>query len=66
MKPVSGRRMCDLLEQRGWSLIRTKGSHFIYSRAGTRQIVSVHKNNDLKVGTQRNNMRTAGMTEDDL
>jgi predicted RNA binding protein YcfA (HicA-like mRNA interferase family) len=68
MKPVSGRRMCDLLEQRGWNLIRTKGSHFIYSRAGSRQIVSVpvHKNKDLKVGTQRNIMRTAGLTDDDL
>lgn len=69
MKPVSGRRMCELLSQRGWSLIRISGSHRIFTRAGPpRQIVSVpvHRNKDLKPKTQRNIMRVAGLTDDDL
>jgi predicted RNA binding protein YcfA (HicA-like mRNA interferase family) len=69
MKPVSGRRMCQILSQRGWSLIRINGSHQIFTRAGPpRLIVSmpVHGNKDLKPGTQRNIMRSAGLTEADL
>jgi predicted RNA binding protein YcfA (HicA-like mRNA interferase family) len=69
MKPVSGRRMCELLSQRGWSLIRISGSHRIHTRAGPpRQIVSVpvHGNKDLKPKTQRNIMRAAGLSDDDL
>ena len=69
MKPVSGRRMCELPSQGGWSLIRINGSHRISTRAGPpRQIVSVpvHGNKDLKPKTQRSIMRTAGLTDDDL
>jgi predicted RNA binding protein YcfA (HicA-like mRNA interferase family) len=69
MKPVSGRRMCEILSLRGWSLIRISGSHHVYTRAGPpRQTVSVpvHGNKDLKPGTRRNIMRTAGLTDDDL
>ena len=69
MKPVSGRRMCQILSQRGWGLIRISGSHHIDTRAGPpRLIVSVpiHANKDLKPGTRRGIMRTAGLTDDDL
>lgn len=69
MKPVSGRRICELLSQSGWSLIRISGSLRIETRAGpARQIVSVpvHGNKDLKPKTQRNIMRTAGLADDDL
>ena len=68
MKPVTGRRMCELLGQRGWSLIRISGSHRIYTTAGPpRQIVSVpvHGNKDLKPGTQRNIMRAANLSPSD-
>ena len=61
--------MCEVLSQRGWGLIRISGSHHIFSRAGPpRLIVSVpvHGNTDLKPGTQRNIMRTAGLTDADL
>jgi predicted RNA binding protein YcfA (HicA-like mRNA interferase family) len=69
MKPVSGRRICELLSRRGWSLVRISGSHHIYIRAGPpRQIVSVpvHGNKELKPKTQRNIMRVAEMSDDDL
>ena len=69
MRPVSGRRMCKALERRGWVFMRISGSHFIYSHPGPpRMVVSVpvHGNRDLKPGTQRDLMRDAGLTDDDL
>jgi predicted RNA binding protein YcfA (HicA-like mRNA interferase family) len=65
---VSGKRMCHVLEQRGWTLARIKGSHHIYRDAATgrRVVVPVHGNHDLKPGTQRGIMRDAGLTDADL
>jgi predicted RNA binding protein YcfA (HicA-like mRNA interferase family) len=34
VKPVSGKRLCQVLEARGWTRIRVNGSHFIYARPG--------------------------------
>lgn len=68
MKPVSGKRMCRILEQRGWELARIHGSHHVYRHVPTnrRTTVPVHGNVDLKPGTQRGIMRDAGLTDDDL
>ena len=68
MKIISGKRMCRVLEQRGWMLVRINGSHFIYRHAATGRLtaVPVHGNKDLKPGTQRGIMRDAGLTDDDL
>lgn len=68
MKTISGKRMCRILEQRGWTLARINGSHHIYRDAATgrRVVVPVHGNQDLKPGTQRGIMRDAGLTENDL
>ena len=30
MKIISGKRLCRVLEQRGWTLARVNGSHHIY------------------------------------
>lgn len=68
VKIVSGKQMCRVLEQRGWTLARINGSHHIYRHAdtGRRAVVPVHGNQDLKPGTQRSIMRDAGLTDDDL
>ena len=68
MKPVSGRRMCKLLEDRGWQLVRVSGSHHVYRDPATRRrtTVPVHGNTDLKPGTQRSIMRDAELTDADL
>ena len=68
MKVVSGKQMCRLLEQRGWTLARVNGSHHIYRHRATRRRTSVpvHANEDPKAGTQRGIMRDAGLTDDDL
>jgi predicted RNA binding protein YcfA (HicA-like mRNA interferase family) len=68
MKRVSGKRMCRVLERRGWVLDRVKGSHHIYREPNHPFPVSVpvHGNKTLKPGTQRAIMRAAGLTDDDL
>jgi predicted RNA binding protein YcfA (HicA-like mRNA interferase family) len=68
VKPISGKRMCRALEQRGWRLDRIAGSHHIYRHpTASRPItVPVHGNKTLKSGTQRSIMRDAGLTDDDL
>jgi predicted RNA binding protein YcfA (HicA-like mRNA interferase family) len=68
MKPISGRRMCRVLDAKGWIFVRTRGSHYAYqSPDGSKTItVPVHGNRDLKPGTQRAIMRDAGITDDDL
>lgn len=68
MKIISGKRMCRILEQRGWTLARINGAHHIYRHAATarRTVVPVHGNQDLKPGTQRSIMRDAGLADADL
>ena len=68
MKPVSGRRMCRLLEGRGWYLLRVSGSHHVYRNDALNRQVSmpVHANKDLRAGTQHRLMRDAGMKDADL
>lgn len=68
MKIISGKRMCRVLEQHGWTPARINGAHHIYRHpaTGRRAIVPVHGNQDLKPGTQRAIMRDAGLTDADL
>jgi predicted RNA binding protein YcfA (HicA-like mRNA interferase family) len=49
MKIISGKRMCRILEQRGWTLARINGSHHIYRHTATRRrtVMPVHGNQDL-------------------
>ena len=68
MKPVSGKRMCRVLEENGWVLVRIRGGHHAYQKpdhAGN-IIVPVHGNKDLKPGTQHDIMKDAGLTQKDL
>lgn len=68
MKPVSGKRMCRVLELHGWVFDHTTGSHHIYKHPAhpTSVSVPVHGNHDLRPGTQRRIMRDAGLTDADL
>jgi predicted RNA binding protein YcfA (HicA-like mRNA interferase family) len=56
MKHLTGPEMCRVLEQRGWTLARTRGAHSIYNRPGARRPIPVPESI----------MREAGLTEDDL
>jgi predicted RNA binding protein YcfA (HicA-like mRNA interferase family) len=68
MKSVTGKEFAKLLERRGWSLLRIKGSHHIYGKAGSEVRISVpiHGNQNLKTGMLRHFLKMAGLTESDL
>jgi len=51
-----------LLEQKGWKLVRTHGSHFTFKHPQHMLIGTVpHPKKDLPTGTVRNILRTAGL-----
>ena len=68
MKSVSGKKLCKIIEKKGWVLKKVTGSHHIYGKAGVGKILSVpvHSNKDLKIGTLKALMKIAELTEDDL
>jgi len=68
VKVVSGKRLCKVLEDRGWELKRIHGSHHIYMQPGNPKIltVPVHGNQDLKKGTLGQLLKDAGLTDKDL
>ncbi|MCG9893194.1 MAG: type II toxin-antitoxin system HicA family toxin [Thermosynechococcaceae cyanobacterium MS004] len=68
MKSISGKRLCKIIERKGWALKRVTGSHHIYEKMGVEQILSipVHRGQDLKVGTLKALMKVAQLSEEDL
>jgi predicted RNA binding protein YcfA (HicA-like mRNA interferase family) len=68
MKSVSGKDFAKALERHGWSLLRVKGSHHIYGKAGSdvRISVPIHGNQALKTGLLRHFLKVAALTESDL
>ncbi len=68
MKSISGKKLCKIVEQKGWMLKKITGSHHIYEKIGENKIISipVHKNQDLKIGTLKALMKIAELTEDEL
>ena len=68
MKSISGKKLCKVLESRGWSLKRIKSSHHIYSHPNSENIltVPVHGNRDLKQGTLSSLLKAAGLSEEDI
>jgi predicted RNA binding protein YcfA (HicA-like mRNA interferase family) len=68
LKPLSGKQMRKVVERHGWILDHIKGSHHIFRKPGVSGNINVpiHGNKTLKPKTQRNIMRQAGLTDDDL
>ena len=68
MKALTGKELTTLLEQKGWSLLRIKGSHHIYGKSGSkvRLSVPVHGNQVLKIGLQKHLLNMAGIREEDI
>lgn len=68
MKSVSGKKLCKIVEQKGWTLRRVKGSHHIYENSEREEILSIpiHRNQDLKIGTLKALMKIAQLSEADL
>jgi predicted RNA binding protein YcfA (HicA-like mRNA interferase family) len=68
MRSISGKRLCKIVEQKGWVLRRITGSHHIYENPEVEKILSipVHRNQELKVGTLKALMKIADLSEKDL
>ena len=68
MKPISGKRLAKLAEQRGWVLTRINGSHHIYIKSGRQErvVIPIHGNTDLKTGLQRALMKIIPVQQDEL
>ena len=68
MKSVGGKRICSILETKGWKLARITGSHYVYIQEGKniRISVPVHGNKDLKTGLLKFIMKIAGISENEL
>jgi predicted RNA binding protein YcfA (HicA-like mRNA interferase family) len=68
MKSVSGREFARLVERRGWQLLRVKGSHHIYGKAGSivRLSIPIHGNKALKMGLLRHLLKMAEIDESEL
>jgi len=68
MKSISGKEFAKVIEQHGWILLRTSGSHYIYGKPGSvvRLSIPIHGNKPLKVGLLRHLANMAGLKDSDL
>ena len=68
MKSISGKKLCKIVEKKGWTLKKITGSHYIYEKTDENKILSipVHRNQDLKIGTLKSIMKIANLTDNDL
>lgn len=63
MKNISGKKLCKILEENGWELVRIAGSHHVFAKQGetARIVVPVHANKEIKVGLLKAILKTAGL-----
>ena len=68
MKPLTARQMISLLNVRGWSFVRQKGSHMMFRKLEGSKVIVVpnHPGHTLTPGTQRRIMRDAGIEPDEI
>ena len=62
MKNISGKKLCKILEENGWELVRIAGSHHVFAKQGetARIVVPVHANKEIKTGLLKAILKTAG------
>ena len=63
MKNISGKKLCKILEENGWVLVRIAGSHHVFSKDGedARIVIPVHANKEIKTGLLKAILKTAGL-----
>ena len=63
MKNITGKKLCKILEENGWTLVRINGSHHVYTKDGeeARIVVPVHRNKEIKIGLLKAILKTAGL-----
>ena len=64
MKPITGKELCRLLNEAGWTLKRVKGSHHIFGKPGERKAIAVpvHGNQTIKPGLALRIAKDAGIS----
>lgn len=64
---ISGRRLVQVLERRGFAFVRQKGSHMMMRRVEPPHItIPVPDHKELRPGTLRGILRDIGMSVDEL
>jgi predicted RNA binding protein YcfA (HicA-like mRNA interferase family) len=64
--PISGKKMCKILEKLGFQAIHAKGSHIRFKHAdGRRTVVPVHANEDLGIGLINAILRQVKLSKED-
>jgi predicted RNA binding protein YcfA (HicA-like mRNA interferase family) len=65
---MSGKELAAILVRKGWTLLRIKGSHHVFGKAGVRSRLSVpiHGNKALGTGLLQFLLKQSGLTEADL
>jgi predicted RNA binding protein YcfA (HicA-like mRNA interferase family) len=68
MKSLSGREFARIVEQHGWKLLRTQGSHHIYGKPGSvvRLSIPMHGNKPLKTGLLRHLAKLSEIPESEF
>lgn len=68
MKQVSGKDLARIIQKRGWLLVRSKGSHHIFSKEGRQEriVIPIHGNQPLKIGLLRSLMKITELEEREL
>ncbi len=68
MKQISGKEFIRILQNHGWQIKRIKGSHHVFTKEGHREriVIPVHKNQPLKIGLLKHQIKIAGLTELDF
>lgn len=58
---MDSKTLIKMLEADGWKLVRVKGSHHQFKKAGVAELVSVqHPEKDLPIGTLSKLLKIAG------
>jgi predicted RNA binding protein YcfA (HicA-like mRNA interferase family) len=64
--PISGKKMCKILEKLDFLAIHTKGSHVRFKHMdGRRTVVPVHANEDLGIGLINAILRQIKLSKED-
>jgi predicted RNA binding protein YcfA (HicA-like mRNA interferase family) len=68
LKQVTGKELAKAIQDKGWSLKRVSGSHYIFTKEGRQERISipVHGNKPLKISLLRALMKFADLKEEDL
>jgi predicted RNA binding protein YcfA (HicA-like mRNA interferase family) len=66
MKTISGKKLGEILQRKGWQLVRIKGSHHRFQKDNVSISIPIHGNQDLKIGLLKSVMKQANLTDSDL